>query len=275
MWFLAMNKKYLLLGGLVLLVLLVGGAVVMGSGKRRDASPASAPMAPASAPMAIEAHDHTHDHATGTDETANETPVRRMTYDNAVTTPGPLGERSLGNPDAPVRIEELASLSCGHCATFHKAVLPDLKERFIDTGIVYFTYTDFPLNAPALDGAMIARCMPEDRYFRFMSMLFEMQEQWAFNQDYRNILRQNAALAGMDDETFESCLNDQELKEGLIARMQDRQSNHNINSTPSFIVNGTRVLTGMMPVAAFEQAINEALAQGQQQDATPQQETEE
>lgn len=249
MWFLAMNKKHLLLGGLVLLVLLVGGAVVLGSGKR-DASSAT--------PAPVEAHNHAHDHAAGADET----PARRMNYDNAVTTPGPLGERSLGNPDAPVRIEELASLSCGHCATFHKAVLPDLKERFIDTGIVYFTFTDFPLNAPALDGAMVARCMPEDRYFRFLSMLFEMQEQWAFNQDYRNILRQNAALAGMDDALFESCLNDQELKEGLIARMQDRQSNHNINSTPSFIVNGERILTGMLPVAAFEQAINEALSQG-------------
>lgn len=78
--------------------------------------------------------------------------------------------KELGDENAPVVIEEYASLSCNHCASFHKDTFPKLKEEYIDTGKVYFIYNDFPLNASALDGAMVARCMPEkiiSNSFRF------------------------------------------------------------------------------------------------------------
>ena len=64
----------------------------------------------------------------------------------------------IGDPDAPVTMIEYASLSCPQCAAFHKNTFPIIKKEYIDTGIVKFIFRDYPLNYPALEGSMIARC---------------------------------------------------------------------------------------------------------------------
>ncbi len=181
-----------------------------------------------------------------------------LSYDNASLPTDPLGERTLGNPLAPIRIEEFSSLTCPHCSHFHKETFAVLKEKYIDTGKVFFIFTDFPLNAPALDATMIARCMPPERFFTFVAFLYETQEQWAFAPDYQQALRQNAKLAGMDDARYDSCLADTKLKEGLVARMQDKSSKYSVSSTPSFLINGKTIITGALPIAAFDQAIEDA-----------------
>ena len=181
-----------------------------------------------------------------------------VNYDSASLPDTPLGVRTLGNPEAPVKIEEFASLTCGHCAAFHNSTFPQLKTKYIDTGKVFFTFTDFPLNAPALDATMVARCMPPERYFTFLSFLFQTQEQWAFSQDYKNSLRQNAKLAGMSDERFDSCLADTALRDGVVNRMQDKARSHALSSTPSFVINGTTVITGAVGIEVFDKAIAEA-----------------
>ena len=68
-----------------------------------------------------------------------------------------LATRSMGDPKAPVRLDEYASLSCPHCADFTKETFDKIKATYIDTGKVFYTYTDIPLNAPALEAAMVAR----------------------------------------------------------------------------------------------------------------------
>ena len=73
------------------------------------------------------------------------------------------GDMALGAKDAPVTIIEYASMSCSHCAAFHKNMLPWLKETYIETGKVRFVFRDFPLNVPAVWGAMTARCAKPDR----------------------------------------------------------------------------------------------------------------
>jgi len=180
-----------------------------------------------------------------------------MSYDNAVFGNGPADPRSLGDPNAPIKIQEFASLSCGHCASFHRDVFPALKEKYIDTGKVFFTYVDFPLNAPALEGTLISRCMPNARYFPFLSMLFSTQANWAFDQNYRELLRQNARLAGMSDNDFDACIANDDLKAKIVETMQAKQQAHGINSTPSFVINDKKVLNGAVPLAAFEQAFGE------------------
>lgn len=179
----------------------------------------------------------------------------------AVDVGAALAERSMGSPEAPVVIEEFASLSCGHCAHFHADVLPKLKEAYVDTGKVRFIFTDFPLNAPAMDGSMIARCMPQDQYFKFLGFLFENQEQWAFSADYQSKLRQNAKLLGTGDALFDACLASEELKQGLVARMQKASSDYDIQSTPSFVVNGKEVIRGAQGFEAFKTIIDKVLAE--------------
>jgi protein-disulfide isomerase len=195
------------------------------------------------------------------DATAPASSSANVDYSSASLPTDPLGVRTLGNPDAPVKIEEFASLTCGHCAHFHGSTFQELKTKYIDTGKVFFTFTDFPLNAPALDAAMVARCMAPERYFSFLSFLMETQEQWAFSADYKTALNQNAKLAGMNDEAFDSCLANTALKDGLVDRMKAKAEQHQLSSTPSFVITGaagTSTLTGALPIVSFDKAIEDA-----------------
>lgn len=165
---------------------------------------------------------------------------------------------ALGNPDAPIKIKEFASMSCSHCAHFHNETLPEVKKELIETGKVYFEFVHFPLNAPAMDAALISLCMPEERYHQFISFLFEQQSQWAFNQDYRKILKQNAKLLGASEDKLDACLNDEKKKAEIVAKMEEAGEKYNIRSTPSFVVNETTTLSGALNFKDFKKRIEEA-----------------
>ncbi|MCM2344284.1 MAG: DsbA family protein [Alphaproteobacteria bacterium] len=167
----------------------------------------------------------------------------------------------LGSPDAPVKIKEFASLSCSHCAHFHKDTFPQVKKELIDTGKVQFEFINFPLNASAMDGALIAMCMPEERYHQFISFLFEQQDKWAFNQDFRMILKQNAKLLGATEDKLESCLADESLKQSIVTRMQEAQTKYNIQSTPSFVINDGEVFSGALLFPDFKKKVDAAMPQ--------------
>lgn len=169
--------------------------------------------------------------------------------------------RAIGNPDAPVVIKEYASLTCGHCGQFHSETLDQLKTEYIDTGKVYLIFNDFPLNGPALNASMVARCLDESRYYNFISLLFKNQEDWAYDPaNYMTYLRQNAALAGLDNNAFDSCINNEELKTALTEKMRSEQQKYSINSTPTFVINEDNVLTGARDYKFYSDAIEQELA---------------
>lgn len=170
-----------------------------------------------------------------------------------------LADRALGNPDAKIVIREFASLACSHCANFAKTTWPALMEEYVDTGKVYFIYSDFPLNASSLDAAIVARCMPEDSYFRYIKFLFETQDEWAFADNYRTMLLQNAKLLGASEDRLQACLNNQEIRGGLIARLEEFRGKHNLQSTPSFIINDKEVLVGYRGIEDFRAVIDPLL----------------
>ena len=169
-----------------------------------------------------------------------------------------LGTRGVGDPNAPVQIQEFFSLTCNHCAAFHTDTYQELKTKHIDTGDVYFIYQEFPLNGPALYGSMIARCMPEDRYASFVDLLLREQDKWAFSGDFKGALKQNAALAGMSGEDFEACFNNKELQKAIASRIQEASKLYEISSTPSFVVNnGEKVLHGGQSIEVFDALVKE------------------
>lgn len=179
-------------------------------------------------------------------ETAPEGPV---TIDVAKS----MDIRAIGNPNAPIKVIEYASLTCSHCAHFHNDILPELKTKFIDTGKVYLEFREFPLNDPALKATITARCLPEDKYESFVGLLFKTQDQWAGGLDYMQALRQNAKLAGLSDATFDACQNSAELKAAIAAKMQEAQDKWKLSSTPTFVINdGAEIVSGAQPVAEFE-----------------------
>lgn len=183
-----------------------------------------------------------------TEETASSTVAEARTY-------------AMGNPDAPVKVQEFASLSCPHCAEFHTGTLPEVKKELIDTGKVFFEFVNFPLNASAMDAALVALCMPEERYNQFISFLFEQQSKWAFDANYRHILKQNAKLLGASEEKLDACLADEKMKQGIVARMQEAQEKYKIESTPTFIINGKDKISGAVTFTEFKKKIDTYLTQ--------------
>jgi len=178
------------------------------------------------------------------------------------TATGALSEMSIGSADAPVTVIEYASVTCPHCATFHETVFPAIKEKYVDTGQVRFVFREFP-TAPAelsVVGSMLARCAADkggdDAYFLVLGSLFKTQEKWIYG-DTRDELMKIAAQAGLDEAAFDTCVRRQELVDLINANVADGRDRYEINSTPSFVVDGT--LRHFSTVDAMSEAIDNAL----------------
>jgi len=151
-----------------------------------------------------------------------------------------MAERSSGNADAKVVVEEWFSLTCSHCAHFATAVYPQVKKELIDTGKMRLVYRDFPLDQIALTAAMVARALPVDRYGAFIAALFASQDRWAFNRQVNNVeeIWKMAALAGMSRSTFDATVADTKFKTWILEGQQEANKKLQVNSTPSFIIKG-------------------------------------
>jgi len=153
---------------------------------------------------------------------------------------GPLGDVAQGPADAKVTIVEYASLTCSHCAAFHRLTWPALKERYIDTGKVRFTLREFPLDPLATAAFMLARCDGDAKYYPITDLLFDTQRTWAFVDKPLDALQQMLKQAGFSQEKFESCLRDQKLYEAVNAVRKRGEEKFKVNSTPTFFINGQR-----------------------------------
>ena len=171
-----------------------------------------------------------------------------------------MSARSIGEASAPVKVIEYSSLTCPHCATFHREGFAKFKSEFIDTGKVQITFKEFPLNQPAMDASQILRCMPEDKYVSFMNLLFQEQDKWAFDANYKEFLKQNAKLAGMSDAAFDECLANDALKAAIVGDMKAAGDTYKVQSTPSFVFNHSseNVLVGNQPIEEFAKAVSKA-----------------
>lgn len=155
--------------------------------------------------------------------------------------PSPLGEKSLGKEDAPVTIVEYASMTCGHCANFHKNTLPEIKKQYIETGKVRMIFREFPLDPVSAAGFMLARCAPEEKYFDVMDALFADQRAWAFTNDPYNSMLNFSKQLGFTQESFEACLTNQSLLDGVNAVRDKGGNEFKVDSTPTFFINGEKV----------------------------------
>jgi len=154
--------------------------------------------------------------------------------------PGPLGDIAQGPADAKVTIIEYASMTCPHCAAFHKETYPALKSRYIDSGKVRYVLREFPLDPLATAGFMLARCDGEQKYYPIVDMLFQQQRAWAGSEKPLDALRQMMRQAGFSQEKFDSCLKDQKLYDAVNAVKNRGLETLKVESTPTFFINGQR-----------------------------------
>jgi protein-disulfide isomerase len=159
---------------------------------------------------------------------------------------GPLEEQSLGKADAPVTVIEYASMTCGHCAAFHNNTYPELKKRYIDTGKVRYILREFPLDPLAAGAFMLARCAGKDKYFPMIETLFHQQNQWVVQKPIEPLLA-IARQAGFTQQTFDACLKDQKMLEGIEWVRNRGTEKFGVNSTPTFFING-KVFRGALSI---------------------------
>jgi protein-disulfide isomerase len=171
----------------------------------------------------------------------------------------PFGERSIGSPNAPVKAIEYFSLTCTHCAEFGTVTMPQVKPNLVDTGKLQIIYRDFPLDDVALMAAQVARYLPADQYYTFIEALFASQNDWAFapGVNYKQSIYKYAALAGMDQATYNAALADTKLRAFILNEQQVAEKKYNIDATPTFIING-KIMPGAMDYSDFLAAVNQA-----------------
>ncbi|HLM39499.1 MAG TPA: DsbA family protein [Microvirga sp.] len=173
---------------------------------------------------------------------------------------GPLGDVALGPETAKVTIVEYASLTCSHCAAFHKETWPELKKRYLDTGKVRFTLREFPLDPLATAGFMLARCDGNAKYYPISDLLFEQQRNWVFTDKPLDALRALMRQAGFSQEKFDACLRDQKLYDAVNAVKNRGVEQFNVDSTPTFFINGQRH-AGNMSIDELEKVIKPLLGE--------------
>lgn len=171
----------------------------------------------------------------------------------------PLTPRTMGSADAKVKVDEYFSLTCTHCAAFQRETFPKVKAELIDTGKVLYEWHDFPLDQVALTAAVVARALPPDRYEPFIDVLLKTQDKWAFARGVNSTeeLAKLAALAGMPRATFDQAIADDATKRAILAAQEEAEKKYNINSTPSFLING-KPLVGAVDYATFAKAVGAA-----------------
>ncbi len=169
-------------------------------------------------------------------------------------------DRIFGDAEAPITIIEYSSLTCPHCAKFHKETLPDVKDNWVDSGKARIVYRHFALDGLALRGAMGTNCMDDERYFTFLEALFHGQKLWTQASDPVKALSQVAALAGLNGERFEACIEDESQANAILERRKHGEATYDIGSTPTFIVNGRKV-EGALGYEAFSKVLEEAEGQ--------------
>lgn len=162
----------------------------------------------------------------------------------------PLPDNMLGNPDATVEVIEYASFSCIHCANFHSQDFPELKANYIETDKIRFVYREVYFNKFDLWAGMLARCAgagqesevaaPGRAYFAFVDLLFKERDTWLKNEsdDIVAGLYSLGRQAGMTDEAMTACLQDPAMAEALVQDYQLKAGQHEVRSTPTFVVDG-------------------------------------
>jgi protein-disulfide isomerase len=153
-----------------------------------------------------------------------------------------------GSPTAPVTMIEYASMTCPHCAQFQKDIIPKLNKDYVDTGKVKVVFREYPLDGAARMASAVARCLPGDQYFSFIDLLFKNQMNWIKDFDNNNQLTREDILegltqmgrfAGLSREKVQSCADDSKNLALVDGNWMEGQTKYNVNSTPTFIINGT------------------------------------
>ncbi|MDA9722943.1 DsbA family protein [Candidatus Pelagibacter sp.] len=146
-----------------------------------------------------------------------------------------------GNVDAKVKLVVFESLTCSHCADFHKNVYPSLKKDFIDNGLISIEFRNFPLDIAAFNASKIAHCR-NDGKSEILHHLYNKQSDWVRGstiEDLNKNLKRVVQESGFKLD-FDNCIADSKIEDFILEDRIDGAKNFKIEATPTLIINGKK-----------------------------------
>ena len=146
-----------------------------------------------------------------------------------------------GNKDAKITIIAYESLTCSHCADFHKNIYPQLKKDYIDTGLVKIEFRHFPLDVAAFNASKISQCKSNES-LKILNSLYSNQQAWVRGKNVEEIndnLKTFIKNQGFDLD-FEKCINDKKIEDYVLNDRIEGTKKFKINATPTIIINNKK-----------------------------------
>jgi protein-disulfide isomerase len=175
-------------------------------------------------------------------------------------------DKALGNPKSKVVMIEYGAPSCPVCAAFNANTFDQFKKAYVDTGKVYYVFRVFNLRPDDAAAEKIARCLPEDKYFSFIDLLFRNQPLWDVEfgvTDVHGGLVRLGRMAGLGADQVDKCIENKTEDDRINKVQTEAESRYSINSTPTFIVNGNTIGTGALTFEQLSQSLDAELAKKQ------------
>ena len=150
-------------------------------------------------------------------------------------------EVGLGDINSKVTIKVFSSLTCPACANFHSKIFYQIKEEFIDKGLVRFEHHPFPLDLAALNAEMIVRCHVDNiKKFELLGKIYEKQKLWAGGSDINKIndsIKKIGLETNLNNKDMDDCLKDENKQDEILNQRIDAQKKYEIGSTPTIFIN--------------------------------------
>ncbi len=146
-----------------------------------------------------------------------------------------------GNENAKITIIAYESLTCSHCASFHKDVYPKLKKEYIDTGLAKIEFRHYPLDIAAFNASKIAQCK-NDQGLEILESFYSNQQAWVKGntvEEINNNIKKFIKQKGFE-LNFEKCVNNNEIEDFVLNDRVEGAKNFKINATPTIIINGKK-----------------------------------
>ena len=160
---------------------------------------------------------------------------------NAAELSGEIKRIKVGNKNAKIIIIAYESLTCSHCANFHKDVYPKLKKEYIDTGLVKIEFRHFPLDIAAFNASKLTQCK-DDQGLEILESLYFNQQAWVkgstveeINNNLKNFIEKEGFILD-----FEKCINNKEIEDFILNDRIEGAKNFKVNATPTIIINNKK-----------------------------------
>ena len=171
-------------------------------------------------------------------------------------------EVGIGNVNSKVTIKVFSSLTCPACANFHSKIFYQIKEEFIDKGLVRFEHHPFPLDLAALNAEMIVRCHVDNiKKFELLGKIYEKQKLWAVGSDINKIndsIKKIGLESNLNNKDMDDCLKDENKQDEILNLRIDAQKKYEIGSTPTILINEKKY-KGKVEYSEFKKVLEKNL----------------